>query len=89
MWASASPNGVSVSPRLRITSMSGAPTAMVGTMRVTSAATMKMRPLGVRNRVIAYAAGTASTSDSTVEMTAVVTLLISAAGTPSRVSAEM
>ena len=34
-------------------STSGAPTAIVGTMRVTSAATTKTRPLGVRNRVIA------------------------------------
>ena len=51
--ASARPNDVSVRPRLRMISTSGAPTAMVGTMRVTSAATMKTRPLGVRNRVMA------------------------------------
>ena len=49
---------------------------------------MNTRPLGVRNRVIAYAAGTASTSESTVEITAVITLLTSAAGTPWRLSAE-
>ena len=49
-------------------STSGAPIAIVGTIRVTSAATMNTRPLGVRKRVIAYAAGTARTRESTVEM---------------------
>ena len=42
----------------------------------------------VERRVMAYAAGTARTSESTVEMLAVTTLLMSEGTTPSRLRAE-
>ena len=44
--AIASPRDVSVRPRVCIIETSGAPTAIGGTIRVTSAATMNTRPSG-------------------------------------------
>ncbi len=58
-----------------------------GTIRVTSAAITKTRPLTVPNLVTPYAAGTASTRDRTVLIVAAVTLLMKESTTPSRLSA--
>ena len=58
------------------------PIATGGTIRVTRVEKTKTCPARLLNRVIAYAAGTASTTVSRVLITAVVTLLMNDGTTP-------